>query len=161
MNQPAGDPAESPPHRPAVAVNNGHDELGELRSLLLGPEQSQLAKLRARLDNPQRFAEEISTILPDAVSLRTAKDQQLTKALTPTVEAALSASVKKDPRPLVDAMTPVIGPAIRKAIAQAFSELTQSINQAMERSFSKEGLSWRVEAWRTGKSFSEVVLSHT
>jgi hypothetical protein len=31
----------------------------------------------------------------------------------------------------------------------------------MERSFSKEGLSWRVEAWRTGKSFSEVVLSHT
>ena len=161
MNQPGGTPTESPPHRSSVTINNGHDELSELRSLLIGPEQSQLAKLRARLDNPQRFAEEISTLLPDAISLRTAKDQQLTKALTPTVEAALSASVKKDPRPLVDAITPVIGPAIRKAIAQAFSELTQSINQAMERSFSKEGLLWRVEAWQTGKPFSEVVLSHT
>ncbi len=166
MNQPSGTPTsgaptESPPPRPAAAVKNGYDEFGELRSLLVGPEQSQLAKLRARLDDPQRFAEEIGAILPDAISLRTAKDHQLTKALTPTVEAAISASVKKDPRPLVDAITPVIGPAIRKAIAQAFSELTQSINQTMERSFSKEGLAWRVEAWRTGKPFSEVVLTHT
>ncbi|NOT54629.1 MAG: OmpA family protein, partial [Deltaproteobacteria bacterium] len=142
-------------------VVNGSDELGELRALLLGPEQSQLATLRARFDDPQRFAEELGSLLPDAVRARTAKDQQLTKALTPTVEAAISASVKKNPQPLVDAITPVIGPAIRKAIAQAFSELTQSINQAMERSFSREGLSWRVEAWRTGKPFSEVVLSHT
>lgn len=161
VNQPSGTPTESHPHRPAVPVANGHDEMGELRSLLLGPEQSQLAKLRARLDDPQRFAEEISKVLPDAVTLRTEKDQQLTKVLTPTIEAAISASVKKDPRPLVDAITPVIGPAIRKAIAQAFSELTQGINQTMERSFSKEGLAWRVEAWRTGKPFSEVVLSHT
>jgi hypothetical protein len=103
VNQPGGTPTESPPHRSSVTINNGHDELGELRSLLIGPEQSQLAKLRAHLDNPQRFAEEIGTLLPDAISLRTAKDQQLNKALTPTVEAALSASVKKDPRPLVDA----------------------------------------------------------
>jgi OOP family OmpA-OmpF porin len=79
----------------------------------------------------------------------------------PSVEAAIGVSVRKNPQRLVDAIFPVMGPAIRKAIANAFSEMVQSLNQTLEYSVSLKGLAWRLEALRTGKSFAEVVLSHT
>jgi OOP family OmpA-OmpF porin len=137
------------------------DEFAELRDLLLSADREQLAKLKARLEDPQRLAEDVSNILPDSIRLRTGKDKALTNALTPTVEASLNASVKRNPRAIADAIFPVIGPAIRKAISSAMRELVQSINQALEYSLSIKGLRWRLEALRTGKSFAEVVLRHT
>jgi OOP family OmpA-OmpF porin len=62
---------------------------------------------------------------------------------------------------LIDAIFPVMGPAIRKAISVALNGMVQSLNQSMAYSFSVQGLKWRVEAWRTGKSFAEVVMLHT
>jgi outer membrane protein OmpA-like peptidoglycan-associated protein len=136
------------------------DELSELRGLLLAPEQTQLSNLQDRLDNPIRYAQEMSRALPDALALR-AKDSRLTTALMPTVEEAIGISVKKNPQRLVDAISPVMGPAIRKAIANALSEMVQSLNKSLEYSVSLKGLKWRLEALRTGKSFAEVVLAHT
>ena len=137
------------------------DELAELRGLLLAPEQIKLNDLQERLDNPARYAADMSRALPGAVALSSSKDNKLTKALMPSVEAAIGVSVKKNPQRLVDAIFPVMGPAIRKAIASAFSEMVQSLNQTLEYSVSLKGLKWRLEALRTGKSFAEVVLSHT
>ena len=137
------------------------DELSELRGLLLAPEQTQLSSLQERLDNPARHAEDISRVLPDAFTLSLRRSKKLSNALMPTVEEAIGVSVKKNPQRLVDAIFPVMGPAIRKAIAAAFSEMVQSLNQTLEYSVSLKGLKWRLEAFRTGKSFAEVVLSHT
>jgi OOP family OmpA-OmpF porin len=137
------------------------DELAELRGLLLAPEQIKLSDLQERLDNPARYADDVSRALPRAVALSTSKDDRLTTALMPSVEAAIGVSVKKNPQRLVDAIFPVMGPAIRKAIANAFTEMVQSLNQTLEYSVSLKGLKWRLEALRTGKSFAEVVLSHT
>lgn len=137
------------------------DELSELRGLLIAPEQVQLNDLQERLDNPARYAEDVSRILPAALTLSSNRDNKLTSALMPSVEAAIGVSVKKNPQRLVDAIFPVMGPAIRKAIANAFSEMVQSLNQTLEYSVSLKGLKWRLEALRTGKSFAEVVLSHT
>ena len=39
--------------------------------------------------------------------------------------------------------------------------MVQSFNQTLEYSLSWKGLQWRWEAFRTGKSFAEVVLLHT
>lgn len=135
------------------------DELGELRGLLLAPEQIKLDNLQERLDNPARYAADVSRALPRAISLSASSD--LTNALMPSVEAAIGVSVKKNPQRLVDAIFPVMGPAIRKAIASAFREMVQSLNQTLEYSVSLKGLKWRLEALRTGKSFAEVVISHT
>jgi OOP family OmpA-OmpF porin len=137
------------------------DELSELRGLLLAPEQTQLGNLQERLDNPARYAEDVSRVLPDALTLSISRSKKLANALMPTVEEAIGVSVKKNPQRLVDAIFPVMGPAIRKAIATAFSEMVQSLNQTLEYSVSLKGLKWRLEALRTGKSFAEVVLSHT
>jgi OOP family OmpA-OmpF porin len=137
------------------------DELSELRGLLLAPEQTQLSSLQERLDNPARHAEDVSRVLPDAFSLSLKRGKKLSNALMPTVEEAIGISVKRNPQRLVDAIFPVMGPAIRKAISAAFSEMVQSLNQTLEYSVSFKGLKWRLEALRTGKSFAEVVLSHT
>ena len=54
-----------------------------------------------------------------------------------------------------------MGPAIRKAISTALSGMVQNFNQTLTHSMSAQGLSWRWEALRTGRSFSEVVLVRT
>ncbi|HEX2339358.1 MAG TPA: OmpA family protein [Vicinamibacterales bacterium] len=132
----------------------------ELRSLIVGPEQRQLRALQARLDDPGTQAREVSQVLPQAVLLRT-RDPQLTRALAPTIEEAITASVRKNPQPLADAMFPVIGPAIRKAIAASLSSMLESLNRTLEHSLSWRAVKWRITALRTGKSFAEVVLLNT
>lgn len=133
----------------------------ELRSLLLGPAEKQIAEIHERLTDPQRQLKEVSHVLPAAVAVRTRQDDELNEALAPTVTTAIERSVRTNPQPLVDAIFPVMGPAIRKAISVALSGMIQSLNQSMAHSFSMQGLKWRLEARRTGKTFAEVVLLHT
>jgi OmpA family len=140
---------------------SGQDDLAELRSLLLAPEQTQLLKLQQRLDDPKFQVEDLSRLLPEAIALRSTPDKILSKALLPVVEESIQVSVKRNPRVLIDAIFPLMGPAIRKAVTTALSGMIQSLNQALEDSFSVRGLKWRLEALRTGKSFAEVVLVHT
>ncbi len=146
-----------------TAPNTLTDEEGmaALRGLLMGPAEAQLADVRARLTDPKRQLKEVCNVLPAAIAVRSRQDDELSDALAPTVTAAVERSVRKDPQPLADAIFPVIGPAIRKAIASALSGMVQSFNQSLTHSMSVKGLRWRLEAFRTGKSFGEVVLLHT
>ncbi|MCF6207944.1 MAG: hypothetical protein L3J61_00955 [Ghiorsea sp.] len=88
-------------------------------------------------------------------------DNKLGQALTPAVEEALKISIARNPQPLSDALFPVMGPSIRKAIQSSIATMLQSMNQTLEHSFSAQGLRWRLDAIRTGKSFAEVVLLNT
>jgi OOP family OmpA-OmpF porin len=135
-------------------------EFAELRSLIVGPEQRQLRTIQARLDDPATQARDVSRVLPVAMLLRK-DDPQMTRALAPTVEEALTASVRRNPRPLADALFPIFGPAIRKAIAASLSSMLESLNQTIEHSLSWRALQWRITALRTGKSFAEIVLLNT
>ena len=137
------------------------DELSEVRNLLLGLEQAQLAKLQRRLDDPARRATELSEILPEAIMLRSGRDDKLTTAIMPNVEKAVDVSVKRNSRVLVDALFPLIGPVIRKSIGETLRERVLSFNQGLEHTFSFRGLKWRLEAMRTGQTFGEVVFLHT
>ena len=135
-------------------------KFAELRTLLVGPEQRQLRALQTRLDDPVTHARDVSRVLPTAVELRTS-DPHLKRALAPTIEEALSASVRRNPKPLADALFPIIGPAIRKAIAATLSGMLESLNTTLEHSLSWRSLRWRLDARRTGKSFAEIVLLNT
>ena len=97
----------------------------------------------------------------EALQLRDAKDQSVTSALAPRIEAGLRQTVQRNPRILVDILFPIIGPMIRKSIAESFRRLLESLNEGLEHSFTLRGLRWRWEAWRSGRPFSEVVLLHT
>ena len=147
------------------ALNEGDQKpdegLAELRDLLLSPQQHQLDQLKQRLDTAELQPDEVSKVLPEAVAIGSARDKQLALALEPITTEAITSSIRKNRQVLVDAIFPVMGPAIRKAIATTLQSMLQSFNQILENSMSLRGLKWRLEALRTHKSFAEVVLLHT
>ena len=135
-------------------------ELEMVRKLLLGSEWDRVVDLRERFDDPTLHAQEISRVLPAAIAIRSSQDDDLGAALAPTLEDSLRSSVRKHPQAIVDAIFPVMGPAIRRAVADTFLRAIQGLNEAIESSFSWQGLKWRLEALRTGKPYAEVVLLH-
>ncbi|MFI5311521.1 MAG: OmpA family protein [Gemmatimonadales bacterium] len=135
-------------------------ELETLRELLLGAERDRIDALDARVAAQALTPEQLAEQLPEAIALRARTDRQLALALAPTVENAIGESVRRRPGDFAAAIFPVLGPAIRKAIAETMAELVGSINRAMEHSFSVRGLKWRIESWRTGVPYAQVVLRH-
>jgi outer membrane protein OmpA-like peptidoglycan-associated protein len=159
--------AEDRPTTPHSDQGDGIDassteELVELRRLLLGPQQSDLTQLRWRLDDPLMRAQETSDVLAHSINLAASENRaKMSTALLPAVEDAIQTSVRRNPRVLADAVYPIIGQAIRKALTALLGSMLQSLNQALEHSFSWKGLKFRWEAFRTRKSFGEVVLLRT
>jgi outer membrane protein OmpA-like peptidoglycan-associated protein len=135
-------------------------ELSELRDLLFGVERRQIDELRRRLDTAELTPDELAEKLPQAIVQRASRDRQLAIALAPTVENAVRESVHRDPRQFATAIFPVLGPAIRKAIAETMSGLVNTINRAIEHSLSPQGIRWRIESWRTGVPFAQIVMRH-
>lgn len=148
------------PPAPAPTAADG-DRWQELRTLLVDPERARIEALERKLANPNLHLNEVSAVLPEAIRRRSASDGRLGAALGPVVGDAIKASIRRDPQPLVDAIFPLMGPAIRRAITNALAELVQSLNTTLEDTLSLRGMTWRWEAMRTGKSFGEVVLSHS
>lgn len=141
----------SNPDKPSQA-----DDLTKLRSLLIGP------ALQEQFENAKLRSEDVSRVLPEAIQLTLKTgDKRVSEAVIPTVEHAIKSSVNTDQNILSEALFPIMGPAIRKAIAAAIQNLTDSLNQSLEHSLSPQSISWRFEAWRTGKSFAEVLLLRT
>jgi outer membrane protein OmpA-like peptidoglycan-associated protein len=136
-------------------------QLEAMRGVLLQREQVALARLEKKLDDPGEFADAVSAVLPAAFARSAAQHDQLGQALAPSVERATQASIRKNPGTMVDILYPVMGPAIRKAIAETLDGTLQSLNQALKYSLSWRGLKWRIEAWRSGSTFADVVLRHT
>jgi len=135
-----------------------NDPLNQLRHLILHAEQEKIAELEQRLNNKSILTDEISQILPAAIKQSNAESEQLSNALMPTVETAVKKSVMNDTSIFTDVLYPVMGPAIRRSISEAFKDMLQSLNAALENSFSRQGIQWRLESIRTGKSFSEIAL---
>jgi outer membrane protein OmpA-like peptidoglycan-associated protein len=121
----------------------------------------QLERIRQQLDDSEVSVADVSRVLAEAVRVRSAQDDSLGQALGPTIVEALHSSIKQEPRPLVEAIAPVMGPAIRRSILQTIRGMVQSLNRTMEHSLSPRGLKWRIEAFRTGKTFGEIVFLHT
>jgi len=145
---------------PTAGYGDRPDDLAELRELILGPERRKLEELERRLEAAGVTREELAELLPEAIALRSGRDRQLGRALAPTVESAIGESVRRNPRLIATAIFPVLGPAIRKAIAEALTGLVASINRTLEHSLSPRGLRWRLEAWRTGVPYAQIVLRH-
>jgi len=135
----------------------------ELRHLILAPEREALEKLHHRVANPESRTQDVSSVVAEAIQRRRQQggDVALSDALAPTVESALRESVRRDPTALADALFPVMGPAIRRSVLETLRSFIESFNQIMDQSLSWQGLRWRVEAMRTGRSFTEVVLLHS
>jgi outer membrane protein OmpA-like peptidoglycan-associated protein len=134
--------------------------LEQLRTLLFGREIEVLSRISQTVENPEEFAAAIGRVLHGAIA-NASSDERLGQVLAPTVERAAQSSIRKDPGTLINVLYPLIVPAIRKSIGETVDETFQSLNETLKHSLSWRGLRWRWEAWRTGRSFAEVVLKHT
>jgi flagellar motor protein MotB len=147
------------PRTPSRTPAEEQEAIVELRRLLFGSDRELAQRLRVHLERVE--PDELGRVLPTAIRLRNAQDQVLTDALMPTVATALRIAVKRDPQSVAAAIFPVMAPAIRHAIATAFSQMVQTIDKTLEHSLSWQGLKWRYESWKTGRTFGEIVLYHT
>jgi OOP family OmpA-OmpF porin len=134
--------------------------LEELRRTVLGREIEVLSRLCAVIEDPEQLAAAVGRVLPTAVAHATA-DERLGHVLAPAFEKATQSSIRNNPRTLIDILYPLIVPAIRKAIGETIDGTLQSLNETLKASLTWRGLKWRIEAWRTGTPFAEVVLKHT
>jgi outer membrane protein OmpA-like peptidoglycan-associated protein len=137
------------------------ERLAELRHLILGDMEPDVAEIKQRLDDGHIRAGEISQVLPEAIIIGSSRDDNLATAITPAVDKAIRASIKGNLKTFADALFPVMGPAIRKAIAEALRGMLQSLNEVMDKSFSWQGVKWRLESLKTRKPFSEIVMLHS
>lgn len=128
---------------------------------------ARLQILETYVDTSQPFAVHVANILPEAIenanteSARLGEDSALSRVLRLPVEQCIKQSVNQHTQDFADAIFPVMGPAIRRSIQEAFKSLLQSINRSIEQSLSPQGLIWRIEALRSGRPFSEIVLQKT
>ncbi|HEV7490559.1 MAG TPA: hypothetical protein VGO25_07110 [Rhodanobacteraceae bacterium] len=139
------------------------DDLDRLKDILLDDERRAIDALEGRIADVDRSQRE----LPARLLLAIERAQQgpgaerFASALALPVTQALGAAVRENRQIIIDVLFPVIGPAIRKAIAEALRNLVTDMNSAVESSFTPRGLSWRIEAWRSGVPYAQVVLKYT
>ena len=134
-----------------------------LRELLIGAERRALDEAHARIAELEKAQRELPRRLPDALdaSMRIEHTNvRVADALAVPVAQALGVAVRNNRQGLIDALFPVIGPLIRKAIAEALRSLVADLNGAIESSFTPRGVKWRIEAWRAGVPYAQVVLKH-
>ena len=110
--------------------------LAELRAILLGPDRERWARIRERLENPHRRAEDVASVLAEA----------------------LQVLVQRNPRMLAEVLSPLFGKAIRKAITAELDSMLESLSQTLEQGFSARSFKWRWEAIRTRRPYAEIVM---
>ena len=134
-----------------------------LKQLILGEELAELNSHAERVAALESRHAELPRQLPDLLVRAQRGDgrRRLARALATPVADALGEAVESQRQRIVDVLFPVIGPAIRKAIAEALRDFTENFNRALESSFTPRGLRWRLESWRTGIPYAQVVLRHS
>lgn len=138
-----------------------HSELERLRALLLVDERARQQALATEVDQLKQQLSVLPQLLPEAIDTAHHTGQRLSRSLLKPVGQALTTIARQEPQLLVSVLFPVIGPIIRRAIADALTGLVRNLNQTLEHSFSARSWRWRLEAWRTGVPFAQIVLKHT
>jgi OOP family OmpA-OmpF porin len=133
-------------------------KLSTLRHILVGREREEIARLRRQLGDPGVRSAEIAALLPDSIRLAVRTDTRIEESSVPLVEEALRRSVQQDPKVAAGILFPVMSPAIWKAVSSAVHGMMESLNEALDRNFTLQGLQWRWEAFRSGRSLAEVAL---
>ena len=137
------------------------DDREKLKALLLSEELAQLEALQKLLSNKQQLSEKISEVLSPAADLTIAQDPSFQKKFSKIDSKSFARAIKANKEVFVDALTPMIGPIIRRSVSSAIRSLSSDINRAIELGFSAKALKWRWLAFKTGVPFTEIVFNNT
>jgi OOP family OmpA-OmpF porin len=135
-------------------------KLDEVRRIITGYDPKDLENLNLLIQDPEEFSTEISRLLPVSIKKMLQKGDISLESLQSVVEDVLKESIRKNPKNLSDILFPVMMPAIRKAVAEDIKRMLDTLNTVLENSFSAKKIGWRIKSLFSGKSYSEIVLSH-
>ncbi len=139
--------------------NQAVSSLTTLRALLLADEPERLKQLENKVYDSEQQLHQLAKLLPKGIQQSHLKNKSdLLHYLAPAVKDILKQWIIDNPKEISDVLFPVIGEAIRKAIKKALKNMQANIELALEHSLSPQALKWRLQAWKTGKSFSELLL---
>ena len=140
-------------------VNNSNDEdsqLETLRRILIGKEVDKAAaEIRAE------SREMVSDVLSEALHDREKKDGSVQRIIQPIIAKSVEKSLINQRKDFIDYLYPLVGSLVRKAVSVFFTDFIEKTNEIIENSITAKGIKWRVNAWRSGISFSEYVASQT
>jgi hypothetical protein len=138
-------------------------EYDRLRQLLLQPERERLDALDTSIQRILARFGDIPDVLAEDIerSFSQGKASRLSHALAEATTGALEIAVRRRPQSVVNAVYPVIGPAIRRSLGEAMREMADDLDRAVVDALSLRSLRWRLESWRSGVPYARVVLRHT
>jgi OOP family OmpA-OmpF porin len=136
-------------------------EIEKLKELVFKGEINRIEELEKRISKELRSTKSVSDVIAEAIVMRSGKDNMVSAALSPIVENSLQEALRKRPQDFISVIFPIVGSLIRRSISETFSSMLGSFSKSLEFSFSPRGIKWRIEAIRSGKSFSEIVMLHT
>ncbi|MDR2904618.1 MAG: hypothetical protein LBU73_01505 [Helicobacteraceae bacterium] len=161
--------SETIAEKPAAAQKKARSEIPEapsdpeaqqLRELLFAREIAIVENLR-KLFGEEANAKDLTQLIADSIAKTAGKDDRFTYTILPAVEKIVRQSMHDNKQAFIDVLFPLIGPSIRKSIAENFRDMLNNFSRTLENSLSWQGIRWRLEALRSGKTFSEVVLLRT
>lgn len=134
-------------------------EWERLQELLLNHERERLDQLEDQQLSEQR-QQRLRSDLPQTLD-QLRGDPDLRASLSSPVTAALHESIERDRESVASLLFPVMGPAIRRAVQESLRSAVQRINLALEHGLSPRAWRWRLESWRSGEPFAQIVLRHS
>ena len=138
-------------------------EYDRLRQLLLEQERDRMDALQDSVHQATTRFERVPDLLAEDIerSLQDGKRSRLANVLAEATADSLEMAVRRKPQAVVQAVYPVIGPAIRRSLSDALRQMADDLDTALSDTFSPRALLWRLEAWRSGVPYAQVVLRHT
>ena len=136
-------------------------ETEELCKLICGLSPEQLQELHNKFKSPRHFAKVIAALLPDSIRMSANKDDRLSNNLGPVIQTGIQSYIKKNPKRFSALISSVVGPAIRASVINTVRDYIISVDRVLQQRFSLTSVKWRIEAWRSGQSLTDVILYHT
>ncbi|MGH8026754.1 MAG: hypothetical protein ACREO0_08500 [Pseudoxanthomonas sp.] len=138
-------------------------EYDRLRQLLLEQERGRMDALQDSVRKATARFERVPDLLAEDIesSMREGKRSRLANVLSEATADSLEIAVRRRPQAVVQAVYPVIGPAIRRSLSDALRQMADDLDRALSDTFSPRALLWRWEAWRSGTPYAQVMLRHT
>lgn len=129
--------------------------------MLIGADRERLRQAIERLQERGQFVDWQSQTLADAMRLALARDPAFAESMGAMISKGVHTTVQRDSAAFGRALAPAMGPAIRNAVWMMLQGFVQSIETVVDQQLSWRSVRWRIEAWRTGRSFAEIAFVHT
>lgn len=136
-------------------------QIDELRQIIVGDNAELLDELKQRLENVEKRTQDVAEVLPSAIENRLETDNRLVESFKKPVSLGLKQAIRNEPDAYAEILYPVMAPSIRRAISQAISSMIATINQTIESATSAQGIALRIESFRTGVPYAQLMLQRS